>query len=53
MFKCDCLEEKKDEEKFNHYVYVKYILDEFNYLLDGMNSVYDKVTANEPLCNVL
>ena len=40
---------RKDEEKFNQIVYVKYKLDEFNYLLDVMNSVYDKVIANEPL----
>ena len=44
---------KKDEEKFNQIVYVNYKLDEFLYLLDVMNSVYDKVNANEPLCNVL
>ena len=44
---------KKDEEKFNQTVYVTYKLDEFIYLLDVMNSVYDKVIANEPLCNVL
>ncbi len=40
---------KKDEEKFNQIVYVNYKLDEFIYLLDVMNSVYDKVIANQPL----
>ena len=44
---------RKDEEKFNQIVYVNYKLDEFIYLLDVMNSVYDKVVANETLCNVL
>ena len=32
---------------------MNYKLDEFIFLLDVMNSVYDKVIANEPLCNVL
>ena len=44
---------RKDEKKFNQVVYVNYKLDEFNYLLDVMNSVYDKVIANESVCNVL
>ena len=44
---------RKDEEKFNQVVYVNYKLDEFVYLLDVMNSVYDKVIANEPVCNFL
>ena len=44
---------RKDEEKFNQIVYMNYKLDEFVYLLDVTNSVYDKVIANEPLCNVL
>ena len=43
----------KDEEKFNQIDYVNCKLDEFNYLLDVMNSVFDKVIANEPPCNVL
>ena len=37
---------RKDQEKFNQIVYVNYKLDEFIYLLDVMNSVYDKVIAN-------
>ena len=44
---------KKDEEKFQQIVYVSYKLDEFVYLPDVMNSVYDKVIANQPICNVL
>ena len=44
---------RMDEEKFNQIVYVNYKLDEFIDLLDVMNSVYDKVLANEPVCNVL
>ena len=44
---------RKDEEKFNQIVYVNYKLDEFIFLLDVMNSVFDRVNANESLCNVL
>ena len=44
---------KTEEEKFRQIVYVNYKLDEFVYLLDVMNSVYDKVIANQPICNVL
>ena len=44
---------RKDEEIFNQIVYVNYKLDEFIYLLDVMNSVYDKVIANELPCNFL
>ena len=44
---------KKEEEKFQQIVYVNYELDEFVYLMDVMNSVYDKVFANQPICNVL
>ena len=44
---------KKEEEKFQQIVYVNYKLDEFIYLLDSMNSVYDKVVANQPICNFL
>ena len=44
---------RKDEQKFNQIDYVNNKLDEFIYLLDVMNSVYEKVIANEPLCNVL
>ena len=44
---------RKDEEKFNQFFYVNYKLDEFIYLLDVMDSVYDNVIANAPLCDVL
>ena len=44
---------RKEEEKFQQIVFVNYKLDEFVYLLDVMNSVYDKVIANQPICNVL
>ena len=44
---------KKEEDKFQQIVYVNYRLDEFIYLLDVMYSVYDKVIANQPICNVL
>ena len=44
---------KKEDEKFQQVVYVNYIFEEFIYLLDVMNSVYDKVITNQPICNVL
>ena len=44
---------KKEDEKFQQIVYVNYKLEEFIYLLDVMNSVYDKVITNQPICNVL
>ena len=40
-------------EKFQQIVYVNYRLDEFVHLLDVMNSVYGKVIANQPICNIL
>ena len=44
---------KREEEKFHQIVYVNYKLHEFVYLPDVRNSVYDKVIANQPICNVL
>ena len=44
---------KKEDEKFQQIVYVKYKLKEFVYLLDVMNFVYDKVITNQPICNFL
>ena len=44
---------KKEDEKFQQVVYVKYKLEEFIYLLDVMNSAYDKVITNQPISNVL
>ena len=43
---------KKEDEKFQQVVYVKYIFEEFIYLLDVMKSVYDKVITNQPISNV-
>ena len=37
---------RKDEDIFNQIVCVNYKLDEFIYLLDVLNSVYDKTNAN-------
>ena len=42
-----------EEDKLQKNVYVNYKLDEFVYLFDVMNSVYDKVFANQPICKVL
>ena len=39
---------KKEDEKFQQVVYVNYKLEEFIYLLDVMNSVYDKVITDRP-----
>ena len=44
---------KNKEEKFQQILYVNYKLDEFVYLLDVMNSVYDKVFAKQPIYNFL
>ena len=44
---------KKEEEKFQKNVYVSFKLDEFVYLLDFMSSLYDKVIASQPFCNVV
>ena len=43
---------KKEDEKFQQVVYMNYTLEEFTYLPDVMNSVYDKVLTNQPICNV-
>ena len=44
---------RKEEEKFLQFVFINYKLDEFVYLLDVMNSVFDKIFANQPICIVL
>ena len=44
---------RKEEEIVNQIVNVNYKLDEFIYLPYVMKSVYDKISANEPLCKVL
>ena len=43
---------KKEDEKFQQVVCVNYKLEEFIHLLDVINSVYDKVITNQPICNV-
>ena len=43
---------KKEDEKFQQVVYMTFKLEEYIYLLDVMNSVYDKVVTNQPICNV-
>ena len=45
-------ERKKEGEIFQQVVYVNYKLEEFIYLLDVMNSVFDKVITNQHICNV-
>ena len=44
---------KDEDKKFQQVVYVDYKLEEFIYLLDVMNSVYDNVITIQHLCNVL
>ena len=43
----------KEDEKFQKVVYVNHKLEEFIYLPAGINSVYDNVITNQPICNVL
>ena len=40
---------KKEDQKFQQAVYVNYKLENFTYLFDVMNSVYDKVITNESI----
>ena len=44
---------KKEDENFQKDLYVNWKLEEIIYLLDVLNSVYDKVITNQPICNVL
>ena len=44
---------KKENEKLQQIVFVTIRLEEFVYLLDIMDSVYDNVFANKLVCNVL
>ena len=44
---------KEEDEKFEQVFFVNYESEEFFYLLDIMNSVYDKVFTNQPICIVL
>ena len=43
---------KKENEKIQQVVQVKFKLEDFIYLLDVMNSVNDKVITNQPICKV-
>ena len=43
---------KMEDEKFQQIVYVNYRFDDFVYLLSVMNSVYDKIIANQSFCNI-
>ena len=43
----------KEDEKLQQVVYVNYKLEEYIYLLNVMNSVYDKIISNQRICNVL
>ena len=43
---------KKEDGKFQQVVYLNYKLEEFIYLLEVMNSVYDKIITNQHICNV-
>ena len=47
------LPRKNKDEKFQQVVYVNYKLEQFIYLLDVMNSVYDEVITNQHICKVL
>ena len=47
------LARKKEDEKFQRVVYVKYKLKKNIYLLDVMNSVYNKIITQQPICIVL
>ena len=44
---------KKEDEKLQQIVYVNYKHEDFIYLREVMNSAYDKVITNQPICNVL
>ena len=44
---------KLEEENLQQIVYVNYRLDEIVYHFDIMNSVYDKVIANQLNCKIL
>ena len=43
---------KKEDEKFQQVAYVNFKLGEIIYLLDVMNSIYDKVITNQHISNV-
>ena len=43
---------KKEDEKFQQVVCVKYKLEDLFFLLDVMKSVFDKVNTDQPFCDV-
>ena len=43
---------RKGHENFLQIVYVNHQFEETFYLLDVMNSVFDKICTNKPICNV-
>ena len=43
---------KKEDQNFQQIVYVNYKLEEFIFLVDVMNSVYDKFITNQPICKL-
>ena len=43
---------KKEDEKLQQIAHGKYELEEFIFLFDVMNSVYDKVITDQPICSV-
>ena len=43
---------KKEDKNFQQVVFVKYKLEEFIYLFDVMNSVYDEDKTNQPISNL-
>ena len=44
---------KKEDKKFQQVAYVSYEVEEFIHFFDVMNSVYDKIFTNQPICNDL
>ena len=44
---------KKEDVKFQQYVYVNFKLEDFIYLLEVMNSVFFDVFNNQPICSIL
>ena len=43
---------KKENENFQQFFYMNYELEELIYLLDILNSLWDEVITNQPICNV-
>ena len=44
---------KKEDKNFQQVTYLNYKLEDFVYLLDVLNSVYDKVVTNKFACIIL